>query len=276
MKLSEAGALLQVKASEYLYAKELKQRKEVEETLTKERLELEKLKTQHNKILEELRKASEKKVQMELQIAESGKTVKDFQEKFSATKNLLISLQKEYKELQQSPEDAIREAEELHQTREEAATSTQGVMNFTEFTYSELEKATNRFDDSMKIGEGEYGSVYKGFLRHTLVAIKLLDSQSMQGQTEFYQEVKSIILLHLQLKARITVFFTGFKFLSTSLTLCKIFKRENFKEYFSTYVGLARIHFLKRYVILSFTFFPTAIIHAVNFIVHAHQDTAHI
>lgn len=197
MQLSDAGALLQVKVSENLYAKELKQRKGIEETLTRERSDLEKLRTQHDKILEELQKASEKKAQMELKITESEQTIKNFQEKLSAAKNLLSSLQEEYKELQQSREDAIREIEELSQKRE-TASSTQGVMNFTEFTYSELERATNNFNDSMKIGEGGYGSVYKGFLRHTVVAIKLLNSQSMQGQTEFFQEVQSIILINLQ------------------------------------------------------------------------------
>ena len=203
-----AGALLQVKSSENLYAKELKQRKDVELALARERLDLEKLKTQHDELMEELKEANEKKVQMEIHIVESEQAIKDFHEKLSAAKRLLSSLLRENKELQQEREDAIREAEELRQKREEAATSTKGTMNFTEFTLSELERATNNFDDSMKIGEGGYGSVYKGFLRHTMVAIKMLNSQSTQGQTEFYQEVKPVIQLNLQSKELIMGFFT--------------------------------------------------------------------
>ncbi|MQL78107.1 hypothetical protein Taro_010535 [Colocasia esculenta] len=59
-----------------------------------------------------------------------------------------------------------------------------------QFSYAELQQATNGFEVSKKIGEGGYGSVYKGFLRHTIVAIKKLGSQSMQGLPEFHQEVK--------------------------------------------------------------------------------------
>ena len=198
MQLSNAGELLQVKTSENLYVKELKQRKDVEVALARERLELEKLRTQHDELMEELQKVNEKKEQMEIHIAESELLIKDFHEKLSAAKRQLSSLQRENEELQKEREDAIRAAEELRQKREKADNSTQGVMNFTEFTFSELERATNNFDDSMKIGEGGYGSVYKGFLRHTMVAIKMLNSESMQGQTEFYQEVKPVIQLNLQ------------------------------------------------------------------------------
>lgn len=183
-------AAQEVKASENLHDKELKLRKDIAIESARERLELEKLKSHHDELMEELQKTNEKKVQMGFQIAASERIIKDFQEKLSAVKCLLSSLQKENEKLQQEREEAAREAEELQQKREEAASSTKEIMNLTEFTFSELERATNNFDNSMKIGEGGYGNVYKGFLRHTVVAIKMLNSQSMQGQAEFYQEVE--------------------------------------------------------------------------------------
>ncbi|GJX88633.1 U-box domain-containing protein kinase family protein [Tanacetum coccineum] len=57
------------------------------------------------------------------------------------------------------------------------------------FTRQEIRDATRDFDQSLKIGEGGYGSIFRGFLRHTEVAIKMLHSQSMQGPSEFQQEV---------------------------------------------------------------------------------------
>lgn len=183
-------AARKVKASENSYANELEQRKNIEIMLAREGHELEELKIQHYELMDELKKENEKKVQMKLQIDSYDQIIKDFQVKLLAAKRLLGSLQKKHEELQHEQEKLLREAEKLRQKREEATTNTQGVMNFTEFTYSELEGATNNFDDSMKIGEGGYGCVYKGFLRHTMVAVKILNPESKQGQTEFYQEVE--------------------------------------------------------------------------------------
>ncbi|KAJ6808469.1 U-box domain-containing protein 33-like [Iris pallida] len=49
------------------------------------------------------------------------------------------------------------------------------------FSYLEIERATNGLSESTKIGQGGYGSVYKGYLDNTEVAIKMLDARSQQG-----------------------------------------------------------------------------------------------
>ncbi|CAI8607298.1 unnamed protein product [Vicia faba] len=67
---------------------------------------------------------------------------------------------------------------------------TQSLQLFNEFSFSEIEKATCNFNPSLKIGEGGYGSIFKGILRHTEVAIKILSHNSTQGPSEFQQEVK--------------------------------------------------------------------------------------
>ncbi|KAI6707666.1 hypothetical protein NL676_010628 [Syzygium grande] len=54
---------------------------------------------------------------------------------------------------------------------------------------TEIAEAVQNFHLSLKIGEGGRGSVYKGFLRHTWVAIKIMTIPSMQGSQEFQQEV---------------------------------------------------------------------------------------
>uniref|UniRef100_A0A453SX65 non-specific serine/threonine protein kinase n=1 Tax=Aegilops tauschii subsp. strangulata TaxID=200361 RepID=A0A453SX65_AEGTS len=59
--------------------------------------------------------------------------------------------------------------------------------------YKELDRATARFDQSNKIGEGGYGPVYKGTLRDgTAVAVKVLSLQSRQGAREFLSELITI------------------------------------------------------------------------------------
>ncbi|KAM4094699.1 hypothetical protein ACB094_06G214300 [Castanea mollissima] len=67
---------------------------------------------------------------------------------------------------------------------------------FSEYSLSEIEEATHGFDESLKIGQGGYGSIYKGRLHQTKVAIKRLESQGSQGPSEFRMEVR--VLSHLR------------------------------------------------------------------------------
>lgn len=67
------------------------------------------------------------------------------------------------------------------------------IQNITMYTYKELRVATGGFSPDNKVGEGGFGSVYKGTLKNgTLVAIKVLSSESRQGVREFLNEIKVI------------------------------------------------------------------------------------
>ncbi|CAK7343492.1 unnamed protein product [Dovyalis caffra] len=66
-----------------------------------------------------------------------------------------------------------------------------------EFSFLELEMATNGFNIGTKIGEGGYGKVYKGILADgTIVAIKRAHECSLQGQKEFFTEIELLSRLH--------------------------------------------------------------------------------
>ncbi|KAJ6830629.1 putative U-box domain-containing protein 33 isoform X1 [Iris pallida] len=58
------------------------------------------------------------------------------------------------------------------------------------FSDDDIKGATNGLSDCSKIGHGGYGTVYKGNLHDTEVAIKMLDSSSKQGIAEFLQEME--------------------------------------------------------------------------------------
>ncbi|KAJ6840817.1 U-box domain-containing protein 33-like isoform X1 [Iris pallida] len=185
-------ALKRAKASESLYAKEVKQRKDIEESLAREMVEIETLKDQRDKTMEQCKIANMQKEALELQIVNSNSIIKDLEEKLLEARRLFDSLQVEHEELQLQQDASVREAEELRQKIEAGTTKTHGPTHFSEFSYSEIEQATCNFSSSFKIGEGGYGSVYKGFLRNTIVAIKMLNPDGMQGQSEFHQEVNTL------------------------------------------------------------------------------------
>ncbi|CAL9776205.1 unnamed protein product, partial [Musa acuminata subsp. burmannicoides] len=176
------------KASENLYAKEVRYRKEIEEALDREKLEVEKLKNQHAAVLKQLQNAIDENLELGHKLTESICTTRDFEEKISANCHLLHSLQEKCDTLQRERDGAVKEAEEL---RHKAVWTNAGISwpLSLEFSYLELEQATQNFNNSLMIGKGGFGKVYKGFLRNTTVAIKMLHPKSLQGQNEFNQEV---------------------------------------------------------------------------------------
>uniref|UniRef100_A0A5B6YJV6 RING-type E3 ubiquitin transferase n=1 Tax=Davidia involucrata TaxID=16924 RepID=A0A5B6YJV6_DAVIN len=181
-------AIRTAKASESLHAEELRQRKDIEEALVRGKEEHEKMKQQLDEVMEELRIALEQKSSLESKIANSDQMVLELEQKLFSAVELLKKYKEERDELQVERDNALRVAEELRKKQTEEASSTHPWF-FTEFSFSEIEEATHNFDPTLKIGEGGYGSTYRGQLRHTQVAIKMLRSHSLQGPSEFQHEV---------------------------------------------------------------------------------------
>jgi hypothetical protein len=62
------------------------------------------------------------------------------------------------------------------------------------FSFKELARATNNFNDEEKLGQGGFGGVYRGFLQdsNSFIAVKRVSKQSKQGIKEYASEVKII------------------------------------------------------------------------------------
>uniref|UniRef100_A0A7N2LP81 non-specific serine/threonine protein kinase n=1 Tax=Quercus lobata TaxID=97700 RepID=A0A7N2LP81_QUELO len=64
------------------------------------------------------------------------------------------------------------------------------------FKYRQIKAATNNFDAANKLGEGGFGTVYKGILLDgSMIAVKKLSSRSKQGNREFVTEIGMISAL---------------------------------------------------------------------------------
>ncbi|KAI6689740.1 hypothetical protein NL676_026568 [Syzygium grande] len=82
---------------------------------------------------------------------------------------------------------ALREAEEIKKVLDELQHSD---ARYRRYTIEEIEAATNFFAESHKVGEGGYGPVFKCYLDHTPVAVKVLRPDAAQGRSQFQQEVE--------------------------------------------------------------------------------------
>ncbi|KAL8538559.1 hypothetical protein ACS0TY_000539 [Phlomoides rotata] len=68
-------------------------------------------------------------------------------------------------------------------------------LRYRRYSIEEIEEATEYFTESRKIGEGGYGPVYKCFLDHTPVAVKVLRPDAAQGRSQFQQEIEVLSCL---------------------------------------------------------------------------------
>ncbi|KAJ7958382.1 Protein kinase domain [Quillaja saponaria] len=82
---------------------------------------------------------------------------------------------------------ARREAEEKNWALNALAHNN---IRYRKYTIEEIKAGTQNFSESMKVGEGGYGPVYKGKLDHTPVAIKVLRPDAAQGRKQFQQQIE--------------------------------------------------------------------------------------
>ncbi|MFQ6664798.1 hypothetical protein Gotur_031786 [Gossypium turneri] len=182
-------AACKAKALESLCVKEMSRRKEMEELLEREKQEVQKMKDQHDEFIKDLQMVKEQRTILESQIVESQCVVEGLEEKMFSAVELLISFKKKRDDLRIEHENAIRVLKNLRKLVNSGDSSFPGSQ-ILEFSFIEINNATRDFDPSWKIGEGKYGSVYKGLLRHMNVAIKMLPSYGSQSLLEFENEVE--------------------------------------------------------------------------------------
>jgi hypothetical protein len=73
-----------------------------------------------------------------------------------------------------------------------------------QFTYSELLKITNNFE--MILGKGGFGTVYRGRIDDTQVAVKMLSPSSVQGFQQFQSEAcKNFTLIYIHMAGLIGI-----------------------------------------------------------------------
>lgn len=171
-----------------MYAEESRGRKDAEEALSKEREELDNVKNQVNEMMKDLQIARNNELKLENQIAQSDEMVKELEQKILSAIQLLHNYKNDRDELLKQRDEALQELDDIRKRQVEAR-SQRSAQLISEFSFSEIVEATRKFVPSLKIVEGENGSMYKGLLYNTEVSIKMLCSHNLQNPVEFQREV---------------------------------------------------------------------------------------
>ena len=187
-RFSSASALDDVESEMRRLKLELKQTMEMYSTACKEALtakqkatELQRWKLEEERKLEEARLAEE----AALAIAEKEKAKSKAAMEAAEAAQRIAEL--ESKKRVNAEMKALKESDEKTKALNALANSD---VRYRKYSIEEIEHATEFFAEKYKIGEGGYGPVYKCYLDHTPVAVKILRSDAAQGMSQFQQEIE--------------------------------------------------------------------------------------
>ncbi|KAL9177191.1 hypothetical protein ABFS82_01G043100 [Erythranthe guttata] len=183
-----AQSMDEVEAEMRRLKQELKQTMEMYSTACKEALsarekakELQRWKIEEQKRLEDARLAEE--AALAVAEKEKAKSKAALEHAEAAQRIAELEAQKRIN----AEMKALKESEEKSRVINSLSNSDS---RYRKYTIEEIEVATEYFAQSRKIGEGGYGPVYKCYLDHTPVAVKVLRPDATQGRSQFQQEVE--------------------------------------------------------------------------------------
>ncbi|KAJ4897515.1 U-box domain-containing protein 32 [Raphanus sativus] len=186
---STMEALCKAKALEGLCIKEQSRRKKLEELLEKEKGEVKTVIEQNNGFMKKLQIVRSDNLKLESQIKKLQDLEKEHGEKFDTAMELLKSFRQKRDEIRIDHENAIKEVNALRRLVKGKSIASSGS-EVLDYSFMEINEATDEFDPSWKLGEGKYGSVYKGSLQNLQVAVKMLPSYGSQNHIEFERQVE--------------------------------------------------------------------------------------
>ncbi|KAH7404439.1 hypothetical protein KP509_15G025700 [Ceratopteris richardii] len=126
--------------------------------------------------------------------------VKECQIEKSRCEEVSLDLKEHIKELERKLQ--LRKVGELAEEMcseglaSEASGSREVQNVWWECSFEEIQKATENFSEKNKLGYGTYGQVYKGTLRQTTVAVKVLAQEGILDHAEFQKKIKLMTCLH--------------------------------------------------------------------------------
>ncbi|GLT79651.1 hypothetical protein SLA2020_511320 [Shorea laevis] len=161
----------------------------LEDEISSLQQQLEQCKEERDDLKVELEDAKQLTQQILRSREEETSSIHMSEDEISSLQQQLEQCKEERDDLKVELEDAKQLTQQILRSQEEETSSIHMQQCFTEFCVSDILTATDEYDPSLKIEEGTYGIIYRGFLNHTQVAIKVLHPNISQGIAGFQREV---------------------------------------------------------------------------------------
>ncbi|GLU02360.1 hypothetical protein SLE2022_196140 [Rubroshorea leprosula] len=197
VEIEAMEAVSRLKFFESAHAHEVKLRMEAEEALRTTVNEQEKLVEEKEELERELQKTLRNIALLDSHAQEVNSRCDETARELKLILASIATLQQEKQKIRRQKMEAVRWLERWRSRGDDGTANCDGFMGLVEdlpglaeFSLADLQTATCNFSDSFKIGKGGHGCVYKGEMLGRTVAIKKLNPTSMQGQSEFQQEVQ--------------------------------------------------------------------------------------
>ncbi|CAN8240338.1 unnamed protein product [Cochlearia groenlandica] len=171
---------------------------DVEAEMKRLRLELKQTMDMYSTACKEALSARQQATDLQKLRTEEGRKLEEAKSSEAATMSIVEKERAKAKAAMEAAEAAKRLAEVESKRRmnlemkslKESDSFSHRFVRYRKYTVEEIEEATSNFADSGKVGEGGYGPVFRGFLDHTSVAVKVLRPDAAQGRSQFQKEVE--------------------------------------------------------------------------------------
>ncbi|XBH69956.1 hypothetical protein VPH35_097720 [Triticum aestivum] len=171
-----ADASMMARDAESSYHGEARRRKEMEENLARERAAMEQERRELDVILAKIREVDDRSAELELQITDSGRVMSEL-------------------DVRMSERERRGEGPAAGEASMPTVDGGDQSVSFLRLGLSELEEATDRFDESAMVGGAgadSRGRVYRGSLRGMSVAVKMICPDVAVHEARFSRAVDAI------------------------------------------------------------------------------------
>ncbi|GLJ23535.1 hypothetical protein SUGI_0445920 [Cryptomeria japonica] len=170
-----------------------KQKEDASSLLRLSRHQYEEVTRERDEAVDESETIDTKLRSLEAEVNEASRERREKLQELEGSRLKVVALEERNLQILQEKDSAVRQLQEyLHPSSgidPSTSASSSKTLIFRQFSWDEMKAATCDFSEGLKIGEGSYGTVYRGEIEGEIVAVKIMRDEGLRGRQEFQHEM---------------------------------------------------------------------------------------